>query len=86
LGNSSAITTEEATQPHSEVIQGLGSNNYQWQRLIGSTWTDIPGANSPEYTVYGSEYGVGEQQFRLAVSQDVNCGEVSGPVTLTITD
>ena len=29
---------------------GTGSYNYQWQKLIGSIWTDITGANNETYT------------------------------------
>ena len=29
---------------------GIGSYTYQWQKLVASTWTDIPSANSETYT------------------------------------
>src|SRR6516225_9058162 len=39
------------------VVGGDGDGGiltYQWQRLVGTTWTDIPGATA-------ATYGVGEQ-------------------------
>ena len=31
-------------------IGGTGSYSYQWQKLVASSWTDIPSANSETYT------------------------------------
>ena len=32
------------------VTGGLGTNSYQWQQYIGTTWTNIAGATSASYT------------------------------------
>lgn len=81
-----AITLVEGTVITSEVIAGFGSNEYQWQHHNGTTWVNIGGATSTEYSFFGSDYGAGEHQFRVVVTQELNCGATSDPLTVTVTE
>ncbi|MFZ2471976.1 MAG: choice-of-anchor K domain-containing protein [Methanothrix sp.] len=59
--------------------------DYQWQRLIGSTWTNISAATNPSYsfTAYASDSG---KRYRVLVSykSGSSCEVASGIATLTV--
>lgn len=60
---------------------GTGSYNYQWQKLIGSTWTDITGANNETYTSVPLTV---TSYFRRAETSG-SCGTVySNQITVTV--
>ena len=56
---------------------------YQWQELIGSTWTNIPGATHASYTTPATEAADDGTQFRVRVT---NAGgeALSASATLTV--
>lgn len=56
----------------SEVVDGYVSPFYQWQISTnnGTTWTDIPGANSLTYNAQPT--AVGTYQYRLTVAEQEN--------------
>ena len=62
-------------------IGGTGSYNYQWQKLIGSSWTDIAGANLETYT---SGQLTSTTYFRRTETSG-SCGTVnSNQITVTV--
>lgn len=79
------ITIEQTSTIFSEVVGGYGGNSYQWQQLVNGVWTNIAlFATGPEYTVDGSKFALGQYQFRLVVTQELNCAAVSDPVTIEV--
>jgi hypothetical protein len=53
--------------------------SYQWQRSINGTWTDIPGATSPTYTVVRDD---GANQLRDETATDTD----GGPLVTSTSD
>ena len=41
---------EEIRPLTTTITGGLGTNSYQWQQYIGTTWTNIAGATGASYT------------------------------------
>jgi gliding motility-associated-like protein len=56
------------------VGSGFLSPQYQWQESTngGNTWTDIPGANSPDYARQATAYG--NYRYRALVGERANIG------------
>jgi gliding motility-associated-like protein len=71
------------------VAPGFYSNTaYQWQYNNGTTWTNIPGATSANYTLTNAQ-PVNTGSYRLLVAESaninsVNCRAVSPIIPLTI--
>ncbi len=87
--NPPEITTSDLCIIFSEVVGGVGINNYQWQKRpdgdpVGP-WVDIPGANDDNLKVFGSAYLEGVFYFRLHVTQDPGCDAYSAVASVTIT-
>ena len=60
---------------------GTGSYTYQWQKLVASSWTDIPSANSETYT---SGALTSTSYFRRTETSGT-CGTVnSNQITITV--
>jgi len=60
---------------------GTGSYTYQWQKLVASSWTDIPSANSETYT---SGALTSTSYFRRSETSG-SCGTVtSNQITVTV--
>ncbi len=55
----------------------ITSTAYQWQELIGSTWTDLAGLSSNDLVIPGDESFVGKQVRVLANTTDVLGGTSS---------
>src|SRR5690606_11212110 len=53
------------------VTGGAGNTNYQWQQLIGATWTNV-GTNQSTYNT-GTLGSVGNFQYRVLVTQNSGC-------------
>ncbi len=66
---------------NSYPIGGTGSYTYQWQKLIGSSWTDIAGATSETYTPLSL---TATSYFRRAETSG-SCGTVySNQITVAV--
>lgn len=86
IATPSSITTDGSATLSSEVLGGIGGNNYQWEYFTEGDWEAISGATDSEYVVNGSEYGAGDHLFRLHVTQEsATCEAFSSTVTVTIT-
>jgi hypothetical protein len=76
--------TEPATATFNVSANGTGPLAYQWQRFVGSTWTNITGATSAAYTtpatVRATDNGA---QFRVVITNAVN-SVTSNAATLTV--
>jgi len=62
------------------VAMGSPSPAYQWQRLVSSTWTDIPGANGNAYTTAALTLADDGAQFRVIASNGVGSPATSNSV------
>ncbi|HVK14751.1 MAG TPA: PA14 domain-containing protein, partial [Gemmataceae bacterium] len=58
--------------------------SYQWQRLIGSTWTDVGGATAATLS-FGSAAAGDEGQYRVVVTNAVG-SDTSDSATLTVNE
>lgn len=72
------------------VSSGYANPSYQWQISTGTTWTDIPGATSINYTYTLAADAVSEQlRFRLTAAEGSNissmtCRVLSNEVSVQI--
>lgn len=73
----------------SEVVDGYNAPFYQWQISTnkGTTWTDIPGANTLTYNA--QPVGVGTYYYRLSVAERENanikpCRVASNPLVIDV--
>lgn len=84
-----AITSQPAGQTVTDgntasfTVVASNAASYQWQRLIGSTWTDITGATAASYAFTASLAQNG-LQLRVTVSNSVG-SVTSNAVVLTVT-
>ena len=63
-------------------VTATGATSYQWQNLIGSTWTNISGATSSTYSI-ASTTGMGGMSFQCLVTG--SCSLVTPSTTASIT-
>jgi hypothetical protein len=96
LNTTSTATAPSITQqPTSETVTagqsptfsvaatGTGPLSYQWQKLIGGTWTNIAGATAPTFTIMSAQ-AADAGQYWVVVSN--SAGQVvSNSVSLTVT-
>ena len=73
------------------IGDGYASPSQQWQESLdnGTTWNDIPGATTTNYTF--SKTAIGKYQYRLTVAEGTNivlsnCRVASNVITITIHD
>ena len=79
------------TTLHSEVLNGAGQSNYQWQLLLNDVWTNIVNANGQDYTTdtdtdgnYVGSLSEGVYEYRLVVTQDSGCETTSDSIIITV--
>ena len=79
-----ANVTVDAGQPASFTVAATGGAplSYQWQKLNGSTWTNISGATSPTFTI-ASTTTADAGQYRAVVSNSAGTA-TSNAATLTV--
>ncbi|MEO6130748.1 MAG: hypothetical protein ABIQ02_02790, partial [Saprospiraceae bacterium] len=66
------------------VTGGAGTNSYQWQQLIGSTWTNV--GTNPGYTT-DVLTTVGTYTYRVILTQNSSgCFAISSNTTVTVVD
>ncbi len=65
---------------------GVDTPGYQWQVLTddGATWTDIDGANEPDYTIESVILSQDGHRFRVIASQTDGAEEISDVATLSV--
>lgn len=64
------------------VSNGTGTTTYQWQYLVGSTWTNVPSAGTnPTYTATGT--AAGSVSYRINITQTgTGCNAISSSTTI----
>jgi hypothetical protein len=67
---------------HSIVTGGTGTTMYQWQTLAGPTWTNIAGANGPNYST--GILNTGSYSYRVIVTQGTGCESMSDGETIVV--
>ena len=60
---------------------GSGSNNFQWQ-INNSGWEDIVGETGAVFN--SPTLGIGTYEYRVVLSQDSGCDDISDPITITV--
>ncbi len=58
--------------------------SYQWQVLIGSTWTNINGANSASYAINNATAAMNGNNYRVQLTGGCTGVSYSNPVVLTV--
>lgn len=80
-----ADATAETGQPATFTVVATGGAplSYQWQKLVGPTWTVINGATAAAYTIPATT-GTDAGQYRVVVTNSAGRA-TSNPATLTVT-
>ncbi|WP_316765331.1 gliding motility-associated C-terminal domain-containing protein [Pedobacter frigiditerrae] len=73
------------------VSAGYNDPVYQWQKLNGTIWTDISGANATQTTISFTNAIVGTYKYRLSVAErpninSPNCRTSSAILTINVND
>ncbi|WP_316783228.1 gliding motility-associated C-terminal domain-containing protein [Pedobacter frigiditerrae] len=73
------------------VSSGYNDPVYQWQKLNGTIWTDISGANATQTTISFTNAIVGTYKYRLSVAErpninSPNCRTSSAILTINVND
>lgn len=79
--NDDEICTGGTVTLTANVGGGAGTPNYQWQRLVGGTWTNV-GTNTSMYTTPALTTGMHE--FRVIVTQNSGCSTTSASSTINV--
>ena len=84
---SGTIQATNSSSSHIFTIGATGATSYQWQYLVGSTWTNISGATSTSYSINGSlfqDIAESGRQYRCRVTNATGTVN-SNTAILTIT-
>ena len=84
-GPSDLTVCADTTASFSVTPANAAVYSYQWQELIGSSWTDIAGATNPSYSLKATAADSGKQYHVLvSYKTGLSCEATSGPATLTV--
>ncbi|WP_165806835.1 HYR-like domain-containing protein [Balneicella halophila] len=76
------ITCKDNSSNPSLLVEAEGGHNltFQWQKLVGGTWTNISGANLTTYVIPTDTPG--NYEYRVIISSEgTNCGSLTSNVS-----